>query len=163
MDFDFTSFAIGLTVSGLFAWLITWSEKCCLASRVAHYCCEQAYKIIQCKIELEIKEKNIDIDGLGVKSQIDNHIFPIETEEFTINLLPSKRIQSDVHISESVGVYAKKHDLYLLIENMYGLEEGLGNFNIYYFCEPDFSNPERVQTPYNFNVKKYLIRHKGNT
>gem|GEM_PF-3136049 len=32
MDFDFTSFAIGLSVSGLFAWLITWSEKCCLAS-----------------------------------------------------------------------------------------------------------------------------------
>ena len=73
MDFDFTSFAIGLSVSGLFAWLITWSEKCCLASRVAHYCCEQAYKIIQCKIELEIKEKNIDI----ASAESWNYVFGI--------------------------------------------------------------------------------------
>jgi hypothetical protein len=70
-------------------------------------------------------------------------------------------VQSDVHISEYIGVYSKYYDLWLLIEETTAfLEEGISDSCHYYFCKPGYEEKQFIQNPYAFNVGKYLIREK---
>ena len=161
MEFDLTSVIIGIVISGFIAWFFFWSEKCSLANRIAYSCCEKARLLVNCKRELVIKSENIDPFELEDPIEIDNKVFPIEDDEFKIVLLPSERVQTDVHISEYIGVYSKQYDLWLMIEDTVAfLDEGSKDSYRYYFCRPDFKDKQFVKTPFSFNVSKYLIRVK---
>lgn len=153
MEFDTLSFILGLILSGVGAGFLFWSEKCSLANRIAYSCCEQARQIILCKRELA-ETLNPDIEN-------NESIYPIENEEFQIDLLPSKNVQSDVHISRYVGVFSKRYDLWLMIEFTTAfLEEGISDSYVFYFCKPNFDVKQIIKTPYPFNVDKYLIRER---
>jgi len=163
VEFDTFSFILGLILSGAVAWFISWSEKCSLANRIAYSCCEKALLIISCKRELLKLTEGIEDYDLEALSKIDETIYPIDTEEFRIETLPTEFDQSDVHISMSVGVFSKRYDLWLMIEFrtlfLEG-EEGIRHRNQYYFCKPNFTEKEIIKTPYDFNVSKHLIREK---
>ncbi len=162
MEFDTFSFVLGLALSGAAAGVLIWSEKCSLANRIAYSCCEQARLIASCKRELAISAKDVDRYDLEALSAIDENLYPIETEEFKIELLPSERVQTDVHISEYIGVYSKRHDLWLMIEDTTAfLEEGTSNSCQYYFCTQNFKDRQFIKTPHSFKVGKYLLREKS--
>jgi len=111
MEFDAFSFILGLVLSGVGAAVLFCSEKRSVANRIAHSCCDQFRHIIKCKRELALSAQNVDRYDLEAVSKLDSNIYPIENEDFKIELLPSKRLQSDVHISEYIGVYSKRYDL----------------------------------------------------
>lgn len=153
MEFDFPSLILGIILASAGAWVLFWSEKCSLANRLAYSCCEQAYQFIQYKFEIE-KLKNPDLENF-------ENILPIENESFRIELLPTERVQTDVHISEYFGVYSKHYDLWLIIEDTTAfLDEGISSSKNYYFCNPDFSDKQFIKNPHIFDVRKYLIKEK---
>lgn len=163
MELDIISFILGLILSGTVAWFFSWSEKNSLANRIAFSCCEQALLIISCKRELIMKEEGIEDYDLEALSKIDEKIYPIDIEDFRIEQLPSEFVQSDVHISESVGVFSKRYNLWLLIEFWTMFlegEEGIRYSNNFYFCKPNFTEKELIKTPYSFNVSKHFLRDK---
>lgn len=160
MEFDTFSFILGFTLSGVVAGFMFWSEKCSVANRIAYSCCEQARALVSCKRELVTQ--NIDLDNLKAATVINEKIYPIENEEFKIELLPSERVQTDVHLSEYIGVYSKRYDLWLMIEDTTAfLERGISDSCQYYFCTPNFKDKQFIQKPYSFNVGKYLLREKS--
>jgi hypothetical protein len=161
MEFDIFSFITGLLLLGVGAGFLFWSEKCSLANRVAYSCCEQARLLISCKRELLVKTQNNGLNNLDTAISIEEKIYPIENEEFKIELLSSERVQTDVHISEYISVYSKRYNLWLIIEDTTAfLDEGMSDSFMYYFCKPNFEEKQIIKTPYTFNVAKYLIREK---